>query len=419
MMTQKYKYLPFFMWSFPVVFFAYQFILRLWPGLMIQQIMERFSVDATQFGVFASFYYYGYAGAQIPVALLLDRYRPRFIISSFALVCGLGMLLFIYTNIWSLACISRFLIGVGSAVGFLGVSKVISEWFPKGQYAKMVGFSFTFGLMGAIYGGKPIGLFLETYGWKSVGLTLALVSMSIGLCIYIFLKDPSGHQRHTPEEEESFKASHLKVLLSPIIWLLAAANFLMVGGLEGFSDVWGVSYLMMVYDIPKHEAAQFVSFLFGGMLFGGPFLAFCSRKLGIYTVIALCGVGLALTLGALLLNYKFAPLEIMCLLFLAGVFCCYQVVIFAAGSELVKPLYLGITIAFLNCINMLGGSFFHTLIGYMMDKAWIGTINQEGGRIYDVMSYQIALTLIPICALIGSGIVCLLKIKLKREKIKV
>ncbi len=415
MMTQKYKYMPLFMWAFPLAFFAYQFILRLWPGLMVQQIMERFSVDATQFGVFAAFYYYGYAGAQIPVAILLDRFRPRYVISSFALLCGLGMLLFIYTEIWSVACVSRFLIGVGSAVGFLGVSKVISEWFPKSKYAKMIGFSFTFGLMGAIYGGKPIGLLMETNGWKNVGLILALVSISIGLSIYIFLKNPS-HQQRQKEMDETFKASHLKALLSPIIWLLAGANFLMVGGLEGFSDVWGVSYLMVAYDIPKHDAAQLVSFLFVGMIFGGPFLALCSRKLGTYTVIALCGVGMALTLGALLLNHKFTQMELMCLLFLVGVFCCYQVVIFAAGSDLVKPLYLGITIAFLNCINMLGGSFFHTLIGRMMDMVWSGTFNAEGGRLYAVASYQVALALIPASALVGAVIVGFLGFRLRQRQ---
>ncbi len=414
-MPQKYKYLPFLMWSFPVAFFAYQFILRLWPGLMVQQIMEQFSVDATQFGVFAAFYYYGYAGAQIPVAILLDRFCPRYVISSFALVCGLGTLLFIYTETWSLACLSRFLIGGGSAVGFLGASKVISEWFPKNQYAKMVGFSFTFGLMGAIYGGKPLGLLMEANGWKSVGLTLSMVSIGLGLCTYLFLRD-SSQKPVQKEEKETFKVSHLKALLSPVLWLLAGANFLMVGGLEGFSDVWGVSYLMVAYDLPKQEAAQLVSFLYGGMLFGGPILALCSRKIGTYGVIVLCGLGMALTLGLLLLNFKYTQTELMCLLFLTGVLCCYQVIIFAAGSELVKPLYLGITIAFLNCVNMLGGSFFHTLIGRIMDAFWNGMLNAEGARLYAVSSYQAALSLIPICSILGALIVCFVGVKQRQKE---
>ena len=55
MLTLRHKYLPFFMWLFPLLFFAYQFILRLWPGLMMNQIMDQFSIDASHFGMLAAF----------------------------------------------------------------------------------------------------------------------------------------------------------------------------------------------------------------------------------------------------------------------------------------------------------------------------------------------------------------------------
>ena len=51
------RILPYAMWVFPLSFFTYQFILRLWPSLMMQQIMQQFQVDATGFGLLASVYY--------------------------------------------------------------------------------------------------------------------------------------------------------------------------------------------------------------------------------------------------------------------------------------------------------------------------------------------------------------------------
>ena len=66
MPNSKQNLLPFFMWIIPLLFFTYQFILRLWPGLMMHQIMEQFSIDASHFGVLAALYYYGYSGMQIP-----------------------------------------------------------------------------------------------------------------------------------------------------------------------------------------------------------------------------------------------------------------------------------------------------------------------------------------------------------------
>lgn len=413
MVIQKHKYLPFFMWLFPLMFFAYQFILRLWPGLTMHDIMGQFSIDASRFGLIAAFYYYGYAGMQIPVALLLERFGARYIIFLFAILCGAATILFTYSENWYLACLSRFLVGAGSAVGFLGVSKVIAEWFPKVQYTKMIGFSFSVGLLGAIYGGKPVSLLIEMHYWKNVALTLAIASVVIGCAVLLFLRSPSHNKnRH----DDTFKMSHFKTLLtSPFIWLLAIANLLMVGSLEGFSDVWGVPYLMTAYAISKGEAAQLISFVFFGMLCGGPLLAFCSKKMGNYVIISFCGIGMALAFTVLLMSKNYHWWSFAGLFFSVGILCCYQVIVFSAGAERVKAQQLGVTIAFLNCINMLGGSFFHTLIGKLMDIFWTGTATREGVKLYSLSAYHWALMVIPICALAGAIIIGLLSVGKKHQ----
>ncbi|MDP3559048.1 MAG: MFS transporter [Legionellaceae bacterium] len=403
MLTQKHKYFPFLMWLFPLAFFAFQFILRLWPGLMMHQIMAQFSINASQFGLIAAFYYYGYAGMQIPVALLLERFGARYIVFAFAMLCGIATILFTYSNSLYLACFSRFLVGAGSAVGFLGISKVLSEWFPAKQYTKMVGFSFSVGLLGAIYGGKPINALIETYHWKNVALTLAMLSMVIACGAYIVMR--SAQKQEVPSEG-SFQLSYLKTILSsPPICLLALSNLLMVGSLEGFSDVWGVPYLMTAYGISKSTAAELISFVFFGMLFGGPVLAWCSEKSGNYKVIACCGVGMALAFAILLLTQQYHWWSLALLFFSIGVMCCYQVIVFAAGADLVKAQYLGVTIAFLNCINMLGGSLFHTVIGRLMDIFWTGALDSEGIKQYSLAAYHCALAFIPLCAIVGAIIV--------------
>lgn len=415
MSTQKNGYLPYVMWSFPLVFFAFQFILRLWPGLMMPQIMAQFAIDASQFGLIAAFYYYGYAGMQIPVALLLDRYGAKNIIFVFAALCGVATLLFTYTDNLYIACLSRMLVGAGSAVGFLGISKVVSEWFSTNQYTKMIGLSFTLGLMGAIYGGKPISLLIETYHWKNVAVTLAIISIVIGCGAYCVLR---SHQDKNSEAivKEAFKLSDLKTILSSNeIWLLALANLLMVGSLEGFSDVWGVPYLMTAYSIDKSDAAQLISFVFFGMLLGGPLLASCSKILGNYVVIALCGFGMAAAFAVLLLTQQYHWWLLASLFFSIGIMCCYQVIIFAAGASQVSAHYLGVTIAFLNCINMLGGSFFHTLIGRLVDLFWAGALSNDGIRQYSLGAYQSALLIIPVCASIGAVMICFIGLKRHRK----
>lgn len=397
--------LPFFMWFFPVSFFTFQFILRLWPGLMMHQIMEQYAIDASHFGVLAALYYYGYAGMQIPVAVMLERFGARYVVFAFALICGIATLLFTYTTNWYIAGLSRFLIGLGSAAGFLATSKVISEWFPQSRYAKMVGLTFTIGLLGAIYGGRPVSLLISHHDWKHVALILALVAIGLGIAAYCFLRSPS----HSHNDEKTvFQWSHFKKLLSlPAIWILALANFLMVGALEGFADVWGVPFLTTAYEMSKVDAAQLISFIFFGMLFGGPLLAFLSKKIGNYAVISLCGLVICLAFKLLLSNTHYSWYYLALILFTIGVVCCYQVIVFAAGSQLVESKLLGVTVAFLNCINMLGGSFFHTHIGQAMDATWSGSMGVDGLHTYTHESYEAALALIPNCAFVGTCLVAM------------
>ncbi|MFI4983762.1 MAG: MFS transporter [Rickettsiales bacterium] len=401
------------MWLLPLSFFTYQFVLRLWPSIMMTSIMQTHAIDATAFGLLASFYYWGYAGFQVPIAIWLDKYGVRFVVFLCAMICGVATLAATYADNWYVVLASRFFVGVGSAVGILGVSKALSEWFSKENYGRMIGLTFTIGLMGAIYGGKPTTLLVEQLGSEKVATTLAMVSMLIGLVTLLFYKKPKSPKLKESKDPLRMR-DLLKVLTSPTLCLLAIANLFLVGSLEGFADVWGVNYLITAYGIAKADAAEISSFIFVGMLFGGPLLTLISLRLGNFAVIALSGIGMAAILLYVFTIPAYNWYLLASLFFMVGVFCCYQVLVFAVGCDLVKPQLLGVTVAFLNSVNMLGGSFFHSIIGKLMDTYWTGEM-VNGVRLYGVDAYNHALFVIPLCALLGSVIVLFVGFKSRRK----
>lgn len=420
------------MWLFPVLFLAYQFIWRLWPGLIMDSIMERFQVGARDFGLLAALYYYGYAGMQVPVALLLDRYGARWVTSGFILLCALSALMFNYTESWFLACLSRFLIGVGSAVGLLGVMKVLTDWLNKAQYERMVGVSVTVALMGALYGGKPVSLLVARYDSQSVGLILIGIAFLLAFGVMAVVRkkplpagskkgasvDTSGNPAASEKQpEEGFSGHQFRtVLKSPMLWVLGLANLLMVGPLEGFADVWGSAYLTVAYGLPQSDAAGLVSFIFLGMLVGGPLLVFVGQKWGVYKSMALCGIGMVALLGVLLAQWGSSSWLLGSLFFVIGILCCYQVLMFTAGADLMPAGAVGVTVAFLNCLNMLGGSLFHTVIGRLVDTLSRQEVALSGGApVYSVGVYTKALSFIPFCALIGVILVAIAGLRFHRR----
>lgn len=414
------RFLPWLMWSLATLFFAYQFIMRLAPGLVMAELMQKYNVDASAYGLFAAMYYFSYAGMQIPVALLLDRFGPRLVISVCALTCSVGTLLLVYTDHWGLALLSRFLIGTGSAGGFLGASKVIDSWFSEKSYTKMVGLTFTFGLLGAVYGGKPVGLLISQFGWVDVLMLVGFVGLAIAALIALVVKDPLPSNQDLCKKEKSTILSDLKTIVgNKHLLLVALANFLMVGALEGFADVWGVPYLVAARGLLKEDAAQIVSSIFVGMLFGGPILAYCADKLrSNYWITSLSGFCMGLIfLTMLSLNGNLQVNTLYVLLFATGIFCCYQVLVFSIGVSLVPKNLTSLTVAFLNCINMLGGSFFHNVIGQCLDFFWTGAMN-NGVRVYDNYSYTWALSSIAIAATLGAVLIFVISPKRKAVILK-
>jgi MFS family permease len=403
-MSKSYSYskaFPFMMWALPVLFFAYQFALRVWPGLMKEELCTQLNIDSIHYGLINSAYYYGYGGMQIPVALLLDKWGPRRTITALVLVCGLSNLAFFYTSHWMVAALCRFLIGVGSAVGFLGVSKVISQWFSKKEYSRMLGISVAIGIMGVICIGSLLPMLMETFSIKSVSFGVSGIALVLALGVYVALR----FQPPYAQKQEPFQISHLKtVLCSPALWLLGSANLLLAGPLEGFADGWGASYLSISYGLSKENAAYLAtSCIFLGLIFGSPLTPLLGKKIGDYTVTLLCGAGIVLSFLWLLLSgvpYNFTLF--MALFLFIGLCSSYQVNLLSAGNELVQASLSGITIAFLNSMNMFGGCFFHPIIGY---------IDTNHVKKETVESMQSALLTIPLAAMVGTLVVTFVLIK--------
>lgn len=197
---------------------------------------------------------------------------------------------------------------------------------------------------------------------------------------------------------------------TPILFLMGLCNLLMVGPLEGFADVWGVPYLMEVCSLGKADASFITSLIFTGMIIGGPILAYFSEKLRApYQMTASCGILMAALFAIMLLSHgNLSYIALSAMMFFVGILCCYQVLIFSMGASAVPLEIRNVAIAFLNCINMLGGIFFHTVIGSLMDTFWTGKV-LEDQRVYEAVSYEYAIWVIPMAAFLGGIIFLFLK----------
>ena len=80
--------------SLGCTFFAYAFVQRVAPSVMVDELMRDFAVGGALLGNLSAFYFYAYAGIQIPVGIMMDRFGPRRLLTFTLLLCVVGSALF-------------------------------------------------------------------------------------------------------------------------------------------------------------------------------------------------------------------------------------------------------------------------------------------------------------------------------------
>ncbi len=347
-------------WLTASIFYAYQYIIRVMPNIMLPEIMQQFHIDVATFGQFSGVYYLGYALMHIPLGIMLDRFGPRKIMSGCILLTVAGLLPILFSDYWAYPVLGRALIGMGSSAAILSAFKIIRLSFSEQRFARMLSLSVTIGLLGAIYGGAPVAYLCQTLGYQAVVKIFALIGLALAGITYLIV--PEIPQTHAA----SIKQDMLSVLRNRRVLLCCLSAGFMVGPLEGFADVWGTEFLKQIYGFQPSLAAILPSMIFIGMCFGGPLLSVIAEKTGHY-LLAVATSGLLMMLSFMALISGYLNPETMALDFLlVGVCCAYQILAIYKASTYVPERMAGLTTAVANMIIMSFGYGVHALIGFII-----------------------------------------------------
>lgn len=379
------KNIAWFAWITASVFYAYQYILRVMPNIMLNDIVQQFHISPVVFGQFAGVYYIGYAALHLPIGILLDRVGPRKVMTSCILLTVIGLLPIIFATHWMYPLIGRVLIGIGSSAAILGTFKIIRMTFSVQRFTRMLSLSVTIGLIGAIYGGGPVSYMCSTLGYKAVVAIFAGLGVLLAALTYWLVPEIEAIKN------KSILSDVKTVLKNHRVVFTCLAAGLMVGPLEGFADVWGSSFLEHVYGLSDKTASYLPSMIFIGMCFGGPFLSLIAEKTNRYLgVIIAAGsimffVFLALTLQ--LLHVDTITIGFL----LVGICCAYQILAIYKASTYVPEHVAGLTTAVANMLIMSFGYVFHTGIGVIVDI--FGGIHSEQAFVYGISFIPVTLAL--------------------------
>ncbi len=184
-------------WLFSALFYCYQFVLRVSPNVMTDDLMRDFSIDASSLSVLIAFYYYAYAGMQLPLGVTMDLFGPRRILTVAGFICALACFVMATATSPAWVALARFMTGLGSACVFLGACKLATLWFRPKQLGLVIGLTFALGTIGAALI-APLEILISYTGWRYALNILGVIGGIIGLCILIVTKDAPPGQKTAP-----------------------------------------------------------------------------------------------------------------------------------------------------------------------------------------------------------------------------
>lgn len=391
-------------WMILAAFYLYQYILRSSPGVLIEEFRHTFSMDAENFALMGSMYYYGYSIMQIPLGFLIDRKGVRSTVLWSISFCILGVVLLVITKNSFIAYFSRFIVGVGAASAFMGGIKLANDYFPTDRQGIAIGAILTFGAVGALITGAPLNFILKYFSsWQGAFCVFAVAGVFLFLLAFIYLPKSKKKESVFQINSSKLKDDFLIVINKKEILVYSFVAIGLFAPLSVMADLWGTAFLVKKFSLTRELASSILMNIYIGMAIGSVVLPSFINKYTIEKIIKVSSLFLLILFSLLVyiedLNYT----QLIVLLILIGFFCGAEMLCFTGALRYVNPNISGLTIGVVNTLNMLSGAIIQQVIGCYLDFTWHGALDQHGLRIYTtedfIEAFSILVGIIAICTL--------------------
>ncbi len=356
------------------------FFHRIAPGAIAVDLRQDFGASATMLGFIAAFYFYPYAAMQLPSGVLADSIGPRRLFTAGSVAAGLGSLMFAWATdvAWLLA--GRALVGLGVAVAFVSVLKLISSWYTEREFATWVGVLQLVGNLGGTLGAWPLAWLVQRASWRDVFAGAGLLSFVIAACIWLWVRDTPREAGlrlpgeaagpSAPQARIGWGAGLARVAASAQTWLAFTALFGLIGSYLTFSGLWAVPYLTDARGMDRSDATLHVTAMILGFGFCAPVAGALSDRMGLRVppLRALSLVYLACWLPWLM-EWPLPYWASMAVFALMGVGISGAVTCWALAKEHNPPALSGTATSLVNGGGFLAVALLQPAVGWIIDHA--------------------------------------------------
>ena len=379
----------------------YKYVIQVYPGLITDNIMATFKIDAAATGNLIAITFYSIVIVQLFSGILVDRYGYRLVSTISLLISALGLFIFVQVNSLAYAYVARILMGMGVACATVSYVKAVSEWFEPERFAFVNSFLATAAMLGAIAGQAPLAYMFKSIGWQSGLKVCAYIGVVGAILFWWLVRDKPKVNNDGISTCFQFK-DLLEVITKKENILLTLYSGLTFTPIDAFAGLWGNSYLRQLYNIDHVAAASLISMIFIGMAIGAPLIGKIS-EIRDSRLPVMIGFHIAALLAISFVFYIPMPYWLLgCLLFVFG-FCVSAFMLSFAVGRLINPIWVTASVAALiNTGEPVMGGIFDSTVGWLLDLQWVpGKYALDGVKYFSTYSYKVAFLILPLSMLLA------------------
>jgi MFS family permease len=287
-------------------------------GVAGLEAADRFAISPAVLSSFVVLQVVVYAAMQIPAGLLLDRVGSRKMIALGAILMTTAQITLAVTESLPVAVAARALVGIGDALTFISVLRLVPRWFAPRQVPIVSQLTGLLGQSGQILSAVPFLILLQGPGWTfAFGSAAAMGLLAFVLALALIRDAPEGTEiLETKTSLRDTLASIGAVWRRPGTRLGFFSHMGTHFSVTTFALLWGIPYLTAGQGLSAATAGGLLSISVVSSVFSGIGLGYLTGRYPMrrsWLVLAVM-VGNAAIWGIVLVLPGPAPLWLLVLL---------------------------------------------------------------------------------------------------------
>lgn len=223
-------------------------------------------LSASALGFLTATYLLAFAGFQLPLGILLDRFGPRRVQAGLLAVTGVGALVFATAEGMAGLSLGRALIGMGCAGGLMGGFKAVALWVPEERRALANACVMAAGGVGILVATVPAEMAIQAFGWRMLFLGMTVLSFGVALFIFAAVPEAGGRREAAPLRQQLSALG--SIFRDPVFWRVAPLVALTAGVQIGVQTLWAGPWLRDVAGLARDQVASYLGLMALGFLLG-------------------------------------------------------------------------------------------------------------------------------------------------------